>query len=156
MKCSPVINNQAFLKMFFLFNMQHQISLNSEGGCPLVLSCNSCTQNILLNALLFWKHQYRKCLHVRLPRFGPTPCQSTRPSLGPALHRLWATMSDKGLSDEAAAAACKDGSPTTKVRRIMWLTKLLAYIVKPNRPPSRRQFTSCASIIQTHNWFVYV
>lgn len=49
MKCNPVINNQAFLEII----MQHQISLNSKGGCPPVLSCNSRTQNIVLNAPLF-------------------------------------------------------------------------------------------------------
>lgn len=49
MKCNPVINNQAFLEII----MQHQISLNSKGGCPPVLSCNSCTQNIVLKAPLF-------------------------------------------------------------------------------------------------------
>ncbi|XP_051236110.1 lactoylglutathione lyase [Dicentrarchus labrax] len=51
---------------------------------------------------------------VKIPSAESHCCQSTRSSCGPAFCSLLANMSDKGLSDEAAIAACKDGDPVTR------------------------------------------
>lgn len=98
--------------------------------------------------LLIWNST--GSLSVKFPQRRPTPCKSGRPSCGPALHRLVAKMSDKGLSDEAVTAACKDGDPITKVRQL-FLLKLnrqtnLSNPAEPNRPTALWQVNSYAPI----------
>lgn len=45
-------------------------------------------------------------------------CQPGRAAVEPSLDTTASEMSDKGLSDDAAAAACKDGDAITKVRNV--------------------------------------
>lgn len=83
------------------------------------------------NVIRFYSERYRKLVCWRPappPSLHPnahthSSFLSNQPLSATDYHTLLATMADKGLSDEAVAAVCKDGDPITKVRRCFHVWK---------------------------------
>ncbi len=105
--------------------------------CPVISTCRPWSSL----CLLLW-NLAPEGVRVKVPQrsLPLPPCQSAPPSCGPASCSLLAKMSDKGLSDEAAATACKDGDPITKVRRELSVLKLNFFHApwKPASPTGQR------------------